>query len=396
MAGIQAINPYAPAELEYEQFVGWETTISDRELAMKTATLRLFNIGAEVESMEVEVEEMEATPQSGLIWDGTDGWNDNATTGLPISAGLAGVLTNYAVLQVEDELVVVKSVDRTANTIEVYQRGYGSTTAAAHDNWVEAFITGYNYVVWVKNIESRVIWEQTFKYFVAKNTVPSVSFTKEDLNIKRKKYWEQGQMTYVNAQLDRMDKDLLITMNKALITHSGQKGTKDKPWMFVGIIEEMLTRGNVVTSFGAITDTEKLNDALTASRNKGWEANVIIVSPANYDAINKLANTETQVNVPDRLQVVLWASVSAISTKVGMLIPVMDLSFPDDKIVICNTADLYWAPLTWFTLPWADREIAQESTRNNQSFTADSITQWVTYYFNTNRNGSIFTGVTQA
>jgi hypothetical protein len=38
--------------------------------------------------------------------------------------------------------------------------------------------------------------------------------------------------------------------------------------MFVGLIAEALTRGNVVTTFGAITDVEKINTALTASRNK--------------------------------------------------------------------------------------------------------------------------------
>jgi hypothetical protein len=41
---IQSINPFAPADLETEMFLGWENTISDSELAMKTATLRLYNI----------------------------------------------------------------------------------------------------------------------------------------------------------------------------------------------------------------------------------------------------------------------------------------------------------------------------------------------------------------
>jgi hypothetical protein len=59
---IQPINPFAPSTLETEQFVGWEQTLSDKELDMKTAVLKLYNIGAAVNSMEVEVEEMESTP----------------------------------------------------------------------------------------------------------------------------------------------------------------------------------------------------------------------------------------------------------------------------------------------------------------------------------------------
>jgi hypothetical protein len=47
--------------------------------------------------------------------------------------------------------------------------------------------------------------------------------------------------------------------------------------MVVGIIAEAMTRGNIVTTFGAITSTEKINGALTASRNKGGFADFIMV-----------------------------------------------------------------------------------------------------------------------
>jgi hypothetical protein len=38
--------------------------------------------------------------------------------------------------------------------------------------------------------------------------------------------------------------------------------------MVVGLIAEALTRGNIVSSFGAIDSVAKINNALTASRNK--------------------------------------------------------------------------------------------------------------------------------
>jgi hypothetical protein len=134
---------------------------------------------------------------------------------------------------------------------------------------------------------------------------------------------------------------------------------------------------------------------LTASRNKWGQANVIVCGALAYDAIQKLADASSITQtVPDRLQIVLWSSVKAISTKVGVLVPILDTSFPDDKVVICNSANLYWAPLTGFEVPGADRTTAQESTRNDQSFTVDSITQGCTYYFYTNRDMTILTGVT--
>jgi hypothetical protein len=45
-------------------------------------------------------------------------------------------------------------------------------------------------------------------------------------------------------------------------------------------------------------------------------------------------------------------------------------------------------------MPGADRTVAQESTRNDQAFTVDSLTQGATYYFNSNRDMTILTGVT--
>jgi hypothetical protein len=120
--GIQTINPYAPSDLETKQFLGWEYALNDKALALKTAVLRLYNIGAAVNSMKVEIETEDQTPTGGLI--GT--WsNGTTTTALPVSADLAGKITNYTVLKVENELVVVKSVDRVGNTIDVYKRGHG-------------------------------------------------------------------------------------------------------------------------------------------------------------------------------------------------------------------------------------------------------------------------------
>jgi len=59
---IQSINPFAPSALEEKMFLGWEEAISDKELAMKTTTLRLFNLGGAVNTMEVEVAESDDLP----------------------------------------------------------------------------------------------------------------------------------------------------------------------------------------------------------------------------------------------------------------------------------------------------------------------------------------------
>ena len=63
---------------------------------------------------------------------GTSAWAENATTALPIDDQAAKSLAVGSVIKIESEIVVVKSIDRSAKTISVFSRGHGTTTAAAH------------------------------------------------------------------------------------------------------------------------------------------------------------------------------------------------------------------------------------------------------------------------
>jgi len=74
------------------------------------------------------VEVTSGTSGAGLLWDSAV-----ATSNLPINAAYTAKLREGDVLLLGDglEVVVVKSVDTAANTIEVYARGHGSTTGAA-------------------------------------------------------------------------------------------------------------------------------------------------------------------------------------------------------------------------------------------------------------------------
>jgi hypothetical protein len=74
---------------------------------------------------------------------GTGGWTDGAiTTSLPISALFASLVNVGDVLRIENEYVVVKSVNRTGFTVDVYARGHGGTTGAAHTATTVIYILG--------------------------------------------------------------------------------------------------------------------------------------------------------------------------------------------------------------------------------------------------------------
>lgn len=64
---------------------------------------------------------------AGADWD-----TNNDITALPVSAGTIDRITVGDILLVESEVVVVKAVDRTGNTIDVYERGTGDSAAVAH------------------------------------------------------------------------------------------------------------------------------------------------------------------------------------------------------------------------------------------------------------------------
>jgi len=383
------INHFANATTVKEQFIGWEEM-----LEITAPTYKLFNIGAPVNTLKVEMAKEDETTFSWAI--GATNWNATDTTALPISTALEGAITNYAVLKVENEIVVVKSVDRTAHTIEVYKRWAWETTGATHTAGTTAHILGFNMPRWVKDIEANYKAQVVDWNFVGKYTVPSLKFTKEALVEARSYYGEGGKADYVSDQILEKDKDLLRTVNKLLLNGTREEGANEsEPGMTRGLIEEATLRGNVVTSFGAISSLQKIQDALTASRNKWGKANVLLCGPSTFDDIQKLGVVENQLpQILDRLSVELGTTVVALNTKVGKLYLVMDTDMDDDKFIVLNTTNISLHPFEGFTTPGWDRTESQESARNDQAFIYDSLTQFVTAYKNSNRDMTICTGVT--
>jgi hypothetical protein len=127
---------------------------------------------APVISRDFDIYSRSKSARNGVIGDGAaTGWiNGVATTALAMTAAAIKGLTVGHVLKVEDEVVQVKSVDRTANTIDVKGRGLGGTTGAAHADTTAFTVIGYAGLdADLKNVES--ISESTLKY---KNYVQTV------------------------------------------------------------------------------------------------------------------------------------------------------------------------------------------------------------------------------
>lgn len=88
---------------------------------------------------KIEILEDELDPLEDAVNDGA-GWNNSDTTGLDVDD--ASKFQDGHIILVESEKMVVSAVDTSANTIDVYARGFGDTSAATHADDTTIYIVG--------------------------------------------------------------------------------------------------------------------------------------------------------------------------------------------------------------------------------------------------------------
>ncbi len=118
------------------------TTILTPEVLVAADAVNLpFNKGEFYQAMaapqqsivqkEFELYSRTSTGLSGTIGDGTTGWDSSATSALKMTATAVNVMTVGAVLKVENEIVVVKSVDEVLILL-MYSLVYGLKLQLRH------------------------------------------------------------------------------------------------------------------------------------------------------------------------------------------------------------------------------------------------------------------------
>lgn len=94
-----------------------------------------------LDSKQYDIYGRSKTSRNGVI--GASNWDDDDVTGLSMSAAAVKGLTRGHVLEIGSERVIVKSVNRSNNTIEVFARGAAGTTAAAHTAGAAYKVVGF-------------------------------------------------------------------------------------------------------------------------------------------------------------------------------------------------------------------------------------------------------------
>jgi hypothetical protein len=280
------------------------------------------------------------TTKGGAVGDGAGaGWDATATTDLPVDATSIKGLTVGSVLKVEDEYVVVKSADRTANTIDVWSRGAGGTTGAIHADTTAYSVIGFaGKDTDLKNVES--ISEATAKYENYCQTIfETLDWTFQAGNLARKGLTPpQIKTVLMNEAMNRVAENLAVTA----VLGKKQEGAKgSNPYMTAGLLAQLADNaggGRPVLSYnanGALTEA-KLRSALQEVFQNG-SPNAIWVNPTNKEIINGFDGSPTQVQLNRDAGSVVAGTTVQIYNYEGVSLNVMvDSDMPNDIIPIVN------------------------------------------------------------
>ena len=242
------------------------------------------------------------TDRTGAV--GGTAWDASATTGLTVTAALANVITVGSVIKAGSEVVIVKSVDRSANTIAVFSRGAGATTAATHAAAAAISVVGHaGNDTDLKNVES--FSESTMKYTNYGQLIMETVDTAKTESLLGRKGLETDYLT-----LRRKEAQLRVSRMRANIAVTGVKQAGvdgGVPYMTAGLFAQLgdsacdnsKTRAlNRYNAAGALSETV-LKGALKQALSVG-NPDTLIVNPSHKAIINEFGASIRQAGRDDR------------------------------------------------------------------------------------------------
>lgn len=265
---------------------------------------------------------------AGLDWD-----NAADITALPVTAADAAIITKGDVLLVDDEIVVIKSVDRGANTIDVFERGAGETTAAVHGvGAVDVLIIGNANIEGTVDVEAMV--EETDVYTNYCQLVEEkIDLTKADSDQARKT--NQTVETYENEAMLRVKRKLA----RSSIHGTARVGSKTIAAMTRGLLGWLNLSDGLKTAVGGAFTQLVLDNQLNVIRLEGGTPNAIVMSVGNKRVFNAFTSADSvNQDVKDRTTGRIVETY--IADGLGDLPVVVDLDMPNDVIAIVDTNKL--------------------------------------------------------
>lgn len=292
----------------------------------------------ELKTKDFKVFSRSQTSRDGVIGDGAgNGWANVGATGLAMTAAVLKGLTVGHVLQVESEVVIIKSVDRAANTIDVWARGAGDTAVAAHADTVAYKVIGYaGNDLDLKNVES--VTESSYAYINYVQTVfESIDWTKHGEMMRQGMTSENATIVLIREAEIRTARNLsrMALLGVKQVAVSGGNRSMSAG-LFAQLADTNSGTRNVFkyNANGVITEA-KLRAALKEVFDAGGSPDSIWCSPTVKGYINafNMANTSLTI-ATDRKDHTAGMHIESIDYE-GVIIPVkIDADIPNDKIGI--------------------------------------------------------------
>lgn len=289
-----------------------------------------------------EVYTRSKTARSGVIGSGAGtGWDADDTADLAMTAGAIKGLTVGHVLKVGSEVVIVKSVDRAANNIDVYARGAGATTAAAHADATAFTVVGYAGAdTDLKNVEA--ISEATSKYTNYVQTVFEVIEWTKHATLVRKGLSSAQATALLLKEAEIRVAEMLATM---AVNGVKQVGSTADRYMSAGLLAQIAdtnsgARPVIDYNVGGLLTEAAVMAAIKEVFDAGGTADTIWCSPTVKGYINAFnaANSALALSAA-RTDHTAGMYISALDYEGHILRVRVDADIPNSELVITNMAD---------------------------------------------------------
>ena len=294
-----------------------------------------------IDAKEYDIYGRSKTSRNGVI--GSSNWTSSATTGLSMSAAAVKGLTVGHVLDIGGERVVVASVNRSANTIDVLARGAAGTTAAAHTAGAAYKVVGFAGTdTDLKNVESVNEITNIFRNF-CQTVFETIDWTKHG-DLVNKGHSETQASILLAREAEIRVAEMLSTM---AINGLKEKQTSSVTrYMSAGLLQQLTdtasgTREVLTYNASGVLTEAKLMAALKQVFETG-APDTIWCSPTVKTYINNLniANSALAINANKDDHTGGGLYISHIDYEGAILAVRVDRDMPDSNLAIVTQRDI--------------------------------------------------------
>jgi hypothetical protein len=325
-----------------------------------------------LDGYKVELLEDSLDPLEDAINDAA-GWNDTDTTGLVVDD--ASKFQDGHVIKVEEEYMVVKSVNATANTIDVYSRAYGGTNATHVDDTVV-------YIVGMARLEGDDADYGSLTSITAPFNYTSIFQKAIKVSGSLQAISQHGIADEFMYQANKAVPHMLRLVERAAFHGIKAVGSASTP-RSMGGLGSFITN-NVVDAAGTITkgDVDLLMEEIIMD---GGFPDLLVMNPRVANDLRNLLDSSNFVRVGQNGNQLGVDAIERVVTQYGELELVMDRWCPEDTAYILQSDKVGFYALRNFE--------SYELARSGDSLKGEVVGEFSLMVANDQAHGKI-TGIT--